>query len=60
MYLSLLGNLSLWSITSNASSFGKSRYVEAESLSRKARHSIKCVNYKRFVHIYRSGSRKAS
>ena len=40
MYLSLLGNLRLWSVITNESSYGKIRYVEVESLNREMRHSI--------------------
>ena len=40
MYLSLLGNLRLWSVVTNESSYGKIRHVEVESLNREMRHSI--------------------
>ena len=40
MYLSLLGNLRLWSVITNESSYGKIRHVEVESLNREMRHSI--------------------
>lgn len=40
MYLSLLGNLRLWSVITNESSYGKIRHVEVESLNREIRHSI--------------------
>ena len=40
MYLTLLGNLSLWSVIPNASSFSKRRRIEAESLNREVKHSI--------------------
>ena len=40
MYLLLLGNLRLWSVITNESSYGKIRHVEVESLNREIRHSI--------------------
>ena len=40
MYLSQLGNLRLWSVITNESSYGKIRHVEVESLNREMRHSI--------------------
>ena len=36
----LLGNLRLWSVITNESSYGKIRHVEVESLNREIRHSI--------------------
>ena len=40
MCLSLLGNLRLWNVITNESSYGKIRHVEVESLNREMRHSI--------------------
>ena len=40
MYLSLLGNLSLWSVISNESSFSKIGHKEIGSLNCEIRHSI--------------------
>ena len=40
MYLTILGNLSLWTVISNESNFGKIRQVES------GRHKMKIVRYK--------------
>ena len=55
MYLSLLGNLRLWSVITNESSYGKIRYVEVESLNREMRHSIDLYRLEEFIYIYHSG-----
>ena len=60
MYLSLLGNLSPWSVISNESSFGKIGHNEIGSLNCKIRHSIDLCKYYKFVCIYRSGADKIS
>ena len=50
MYLSLLGNLRLWSVITNESSCSKIRHVEVESLNREMRHSIDL--YRLVVNLY--------
>ena len=54
MYLSLLGNLRLWSVVTNESSYGKIRHVEVESLNREMRHSIDLYRLV-VIYIYHSG-----
>ena len=55
MYLSLLGNLRLWSVITNESSYGKIRHVEVESLNREIRHSIDLYRLVVIIYIYHSG-----
>ena len=58
MYLSLLGNLRLWSVITNESSYGKIRHVEVESLNREIRHSIDLYRLVViYIYIYHSGQK---